>query len=73
MARPKSHTSIGPMSSRSAHVPHFIAPRQKFDTPERVTNAGTTGIYSQAKDWANSAHRPGCMRAFSLPSRGVGC
>lgn len=71
MAR-RSHTSIGPMSKKSEHVPHWTPPRVDFDIPERVTNASkpSSDPYSQKADWANSALRPGCMDAFSLPSHG---
>jgi hypothetical protein len=65
-------TSIGPMSKNSANVPHFIAPRQEFDIPQRVTNASSRQSLDLAKEWA-SAKRPGSMDAFSLKSRGCGC
>lgn len=67
MAR-RSHTSIGPMSARSAHVPHFIPQKQDFAPSDRVTNANTTGAYSQEQAWRGCVIPPARLAAFSLPS-----
>jgi hypothetical protein len=72
VTRRRSNTSIGPLSANSFSVPHFIAPRQEFDIPQRVTNASSRQSLDLAKEWA-SAKRPGSMDAFSLKSRGCGC
>ena len=69
----KRHSPIGPMSKKSADVPHWTPPRQSFEQPQRVTNSLTTGSYSQAKDWANSALRPGALDFLKFSSRGTRC
>jgi hypothetical protein len=51
---PKS-TSIGPMSKNSANVPHFIAPRQEFDIPQRVTNASSRQSLDLSKECLGQA------------------
>ena len=66
--RKPHQTAIGPLSARSSTAQHFVAPRVDFDKPERITSFSKGGTYSQKADWANSAMRPGCMDAFSLPS-----
>lgn len=68
--RKPHQTAIGPMSKNSENLPHYIAPRVDFAQPERITSFAKGGTYSQKADWANSAQRPGCMDAYSLPSLG---
>lgn len=71
--RKPHQTAIGPMSSRSANLPHYIAPRVDFAQPERITSFAKGGTYSQKADWSNSAHRPGCLDFLRFRSRGFGC
>ena len=69
--KPRHVVTIGPLSKRSADIPHHID-RHRFEKPaERVCNASTPGSYSQQQDWRGSGIRPGCMAAFTLPSRGL--
>lgn len=66
-ARNGRQSALGPMSSRSAQLPHFIAERTQFDLPTRIANGNSTGSYSQAAAWS-AAHRPGSRDFLSAPS-----
>jgi hypothetical protein len=72
MPRKKS-VEIGPMSGNSGGVPHYVPPRVAFDAPARITNSSAKGTYSEVEAHKGAALRPGCLQAFSLPSRGVRC
>lgn len=66
----KRSNAIGPMSKNSAHVPHYIPQRVNLDIPDRITNASSTGRWSYSAIVSGGNSRPGCMDAYSLPSRG---
>ena len=63
------------LNAKSNPVALFAARIDLSDLPERhrVTNATTTGSYSQKADWANSALRPGCLDFKRFKSRSFGC
>jgi len=65
-----SHTRIGPLSGKSAHVQHFREPKHDFAIPERIGNASTREPLSLAAIWTTPT-RPGAMDAYRLPSLSV--
>jgi hypothetical protein len=72
--RTANQSAMGSLSKNSAGAKHYAPEKIEFATPTRITNASVSkGAYSQVEAHKNSAQRPGCMAAYSLPSRGAGC
>jgi len=70
---PARSNRIGPMSKNSAHVPHYIPPREDFAPSERVCNSMMREPLSLTHEWRGFVPRQGSMVAYSLSSRGTGC
>jgi hypothetical protein len=67
--------AIGPLSANSAGQAHYIPHGHSFPQPSRVCNA-TMAVMTAAevrRVMPAAPHRPGCMDAFALQSKGQSC
>ena len=44
---------------------------REFDVPQRICNSASAGSYRTGMGETPVAVRPGAMRAFTLPSKGI--
>ena len=73
MSRPKNVLPLGPLSAKSAELPHYF-PRIRFQQPSlgRICGATSTAPLKMEEVWT-AALRPGALDFLKYPSHGTGC
>lgn len=72
----KQMLAIGALSGNSTNLPAYIGTADFSDVRHtRVCNASMPAMTAQELQQVlpRTPHRPGCMDAFALRSRGTGC